>query len=68
MAGRLAAHLREKSGVGRGDHVGLLMENSIRFIVSFWAIQNLGATAVIFITIPELKRQLQFSDLKQFRF
>jgi acyl-CoA synthetase (AMP-forming)/AMP-acid ligase II len=67
MAVRLAAHLREKSGVGQGDHVGLLMENSIRFIISFWAIQNLAATAVIFntrLTIPELKRQLQFSDLK----
>ena len=43
------------------------MENSIGFILSFWAIQKLGATAVIFNTrlaTPELKRQLQFSDLK----
>ncbi|MGD0354009.1 MAG: class I adenylate-forming enzyme family protein [Dehalococcoidia bacterium] len=67
MAVRLAAHLREKAGACQGDHVGILMENSIHFIISFWAIQNLGATAVIFntrLTTAELKRQLQFSDLK----
>ncbi|GAB4338414.1 MAG: long-chain fatty acid--CoA ligase [Candidatus Abyssubacteria bacterium] len=63
----MAAHLREKAGVGRGDHVGILMENSIRFVISFWAIQNLGATAVVFNTRlapAELERQLNFSDLK----
>jgi len=63
----LAAWIKEKMGVGRGDHVGILMENSIRFLISFWAVQNLGATAVIFNTrlaTQELKRQLQFSDLK----
>ncbi len=63
----LAARIKEMDGVGQGDRVGILMENSIGFILSFWAIQNLGATAVIFNTrlaTPELKRQLQFSDLK----
>lgn len=63
----LAAHLKERALVGRGDHVGILMENSIRFVISFWAIQNLGAIAVIFnsrLASPEMKRQLQFSDLK----
>ncbi len=67
LAAGLAARIKEKIGAGRGDHVGILMENSIRFIASFWAVQNLGATAVIFNTrlaTPELKRQLQFSDLK----
>ena len=67
LAAGLAAHLKEETGAGRGDHVGILMENSIRFIISFWAIQSMGATAVIFNTrlaAPELKRQLQFSDLK----
>jgi long-chain acyl-CoA synthetase len=56
-----------KTGAGPGDHVGILMENSVRFITAFWAIQSIGATAVIFNTrlaTPELKRQLQFSDLK----
>ena len=67
LAIRLAAHIQEKTGAGQGDHVGLLMENSIGFIISFWAIQRLGAVAVIFNTrlaAPELKRQLQFSDLR----
>ncbi len=67
LAIRLAAHIKEKTGAGRGDHVGLLMENSIGFIISFWAIQKMGAVAVIFNTrlaAPELKRQLQFSDLR----
>jgi len=67
MVAGMAAHLEQKAGVGKGDHVGILMENSIRFIISFWAIQKLGATAVVFNTrlaTPELKRQLQFSGLK----
>lgn len=67
MVAGLAARIKENTGAGQGDHVGILMENSIRFVVSFWAIQSLGATAVIFNTrlaTPELKRQLQFSDLK----
>jgi long-chain acyl-CoA synthetase len=67
LAVRLAAHVREKAGAAQGDQVGILMENSIGFIIAFWAVQNLGATAVIFNTrlaTPELKRQLQFSDLK----
>ncbi|HYB20156.1 MAG TPA: class I adenylate-forming enzyme family protein [Thermodesulfobacteriota bacterium] len=63
----MAATLRERAGVGRGDHVGLLMENSIFFVITFWAIQKLGAVAVIFNTrlaSAELARQFQFSDLK----
>ncbi|MGA3084287.1 MAG: class I adenylate-forming enzyme family protein [Thermodesulfobacteriota bacterium] len=63
----LAAQIKAKTGAGQGDHIGILMENSIRFVIAFWATQSLGATAVIFNTrlaAPELKRQLQFSDLK----
>ncbi len=63
----MAAHLREKGGVHKGDHVGMLMENSILFIIAFWAIQKLGATAVVFNTrlaAPELARQIQVSDIK----
>jgi long-chain acyl-CoA synthetase len=66
-AAAMAAKLRDEADVGKGDHVGILMENSIRFVISFWAIQNLGAKAVVFNTRlapAELKRQLQFSDLK----
>lgn len=67
LAARLAARLRRMSGAGGGDRIGLLMENSIGFIISFWAVQSLGATAVIFnnrLAVPELRRQLRFSDLK----
>jgi long-chain acyl-CoA synthetase len=67
MATALAAQIKEKTGAGKGDHIGILMENSIRFVVSFWAVQSMGATAVIFNTrlaAPELKRQLLFSDLR----
>lgn len=67
LAAGLAVRVKEKTGAGPGDHLGILMENSIRFVVAFWAVQNLGATAVVFntrLTTPELKRQLQFSDLK----
>ncbi len=67
LATGLATRIQEKTGAGPGDHVGILMENSIRFVVTFWAIQSLGATAVVFNTrlaTPELKRQLEFSDLK----
>lgn len=63
----LAAYLREAAKVGKGDHVGMLMENSILFVITFWAIQSLGATAVVFNTRlapPELARQFQVSDIK----
>ncbi len=64
---RLAAFVGRKSGAGRGDHIGILMENSIIFVIAFLAIQKLGATAVVFNTRlagPELLRQFDVSDLK----
>ncbi len=64
---RLAGTLREKGGAGPGDHIGLLLENSILFVVSFWAVQRLGATAAVFnhrLAAPELARQFQISDIK----
>jgi long-chain acyl-CoA synthetase len=63
----MAELLRKEADAGKGDHVGMLMENTVRFIIAFWAIQELGAVAVVFNTRlapSELKRQLQFSDLK----
>lgn len=63
----MAAYFKNQAGVGKGDNIAILMENSIRFIIAFWAIQRLGATAVILNTRlapPELKRQLEFSDIK----
>jgi long-chain acyl-CoA synthetase len=66
LAAGMAEMLRKEAGVSKGDHVGLLMENTVRFVIAFWAIQELGAAAVVFNTRlapSELKRQLQFSDL-----
>ncbi len=64
---RLAAFLKRNMGIQKGEHVGILMENSIAFVVSFFAIQKLGATAVVFNTrlaVPELCRQIQISGVK----
>jgi long-chain acyl-CoA synthetase len=41
----LAARLRE-AGVGRGDAVALLMPNSSRWIVAYFAVHRIGAVAV----------------------
>lgn len=63
----LAARLAADYGVRRGSHVGLLMENSVNFIVTFFGVQQLGATAVVFnhhLTASELGRQVEMSDLE----
>jgi long-chain acyl-CoA synthetase len=63
---RMAALLKGRYGIQKGRHVGLLMENSISFIVAFLGIQQLGAAAVVFnhhLTASELGRQLEMSDL-----
>lgn len=63
----MAKFLQNYAGVSKGDNVAILMETSIRFIISFWGIQRLGATAVVLntrLSPPELKRQLGASDLK----
>jgi long-chain acyl-CoA synthetase len=63
---QMAALLQGRYEIHNGGHVGLLMENSITFIVSFLGIQQLGATAVVFnhhLTAAELARQLEISDL-----
>lgn len=62
----LADWLRADYGIKEGCHVGLLMENSINFIIAFLGIQQLGATAVVFnhhLTGPELEWQMEISDL-----
>ncbi|WP_204331390.1 class I adenylate-forming enzyme family protein [Geodermatophilus sabuli] len=43
---RVAAVLRDH-GVGPGDRVALIGFNSIEWIVSFWAVQAVGGTAVL---------------------
>ena len=42
----LAAALRERYGVGKGDRVAILAANCPEWIVAFWAATSLGAVAV----------------------
>jgi long-chain acyl-CoA synthetase len=63
---RISAFLKNEYGLGKGSHVGLLMENSNNFVLVFLAIQQLGASAVVFnhhLTGLELERQMEVSDL-----
>ncbi len=63
---RLAELFKGAYGIQKGMPVGLLMENSINFILTFLAIQELGATAVVFnhhLTGLELERQIEISEL-----
>ena len=63
---RLAELFKGAYGIQKGMHVGLLMENSINFILTFLGIQELGATAVVFnhhLTGSELERQIEISEL-----
>jgi len=48
MTDRMAAYLCETEGVKKGDHVGLLLHNSIEFCTAFYAVVKLGAVAVPF--------------------
>ncbi|MEW6184367.1 MAG: class I adenylate-forming enzyme family protein [Thermodesulfobacteriota bacterium] len=63
---RISAFLKNEYGLRKGSHVGLLMENSNNFVLVFLAIQQLGATAIVFnhhLTGTELERQMEVSDL-----
>jgi acyl-CoA synthetase (AMP-forming)/AMP-acid ligase II len=42
----VARAFSQRYGVGKGDRVGILAENSPEWIISFWAAVSLGATAV----------------------
>ena len=60
----LLAGLLRKAGVKKGDHVGLLMENSALFVIAFFAVQRLGAAAVVFNTsnTPRPRELAVFGD------
>jgi fatty-acyl-CoA synthase len=45
-ANRLAAHLRDKAGVGRGDRVAILANNGVEVLDAFFACGKLGAIFV----------------------
>ncbi len=61
---RLAAHLVDELGVGQGDRVAIGMRNYPEWLVSFWAVQSVGAVAVplnAWWTGPELEYALRDS-------
>jgi long-chain acyl-CoA synthetase len=64
IVGALATRLREQYGVGKGDRVAIGMRNYPEWVMSFWAVQALGAVAVplnAWWTGPELAYALEDS-------
>lgn len=56
----------EKSGIGAGVRVGLLMDNSIEYVVSFFAIIATGATIVPFdsrLKAKEIDNTISFIEI-----
>jgi acyl-CoA synthetase (AMP-forming)/AMP-acid ligase II len=54
-------------GVGKGDHVGLLMPNSIEWALTWFALTRIGAVAVplnTFYKAPELAWTVRHADLR----
>ncbi len=54
-------------GIGKGDHVGLLMPNGVEWAVSFYAITRIGAVAVplnTFYKVAELAWTSRHADLR----
>ena len=63
---RLATSLLSK-GVGKGDHVGILMPNSIQWAVTWFAVTRIGAVAVplnTFYKASELAWTTRHADLR----
>ena len=55
------------AGVGRGTHVGILLPNGVEFILSYLAINRIGAVAIpisTFSTADELLQLLQHADVQ----
>ncbi|MBY7144566.1 acyl--CoA ligase [Virgibacillus sp. NKC19-3] len=50
MTDKLSSYLTDKYKIERGKHIGLLLFNSIEFIISFLAAQKLGVTIIPFPT------------------
>src|ERR1041385_5734494 len=54
-------------GVGKGDHVGILMPNSVEWAIAWFAATRIGAVAVplnTFYKAPELAWTARHADLK----
>ncbi|MDG4669393.1 class I adenylate-forming enzyme family protein [Mycobacterium sp. 236(2023)] len=65
-SGNVAATLLSR-GVGKGDHVGILMPNSIEWAVAWFAITRMGAVAVplnTFYKASELAWTARHADLR----
>ena len=63
---RLAASLLAE-GIGKGDHVGILMPNSIDWALAWFATTRIGAVAVpinTFFKAPELAWTIRHADLR----
>lgn len=63
---RLALRLLSM-GVGKGDHVGLLMPNSVEWAITWFAITRIGAVAVplnTFYKASELSWTIRHADLR----
>ena len=64
---RAFAHGLSKLGIGRGDHVALLMQNRPEWLVAFFGIASLGAVAVAintWATAHELEYMLSHSEAR----
>lgn len=64
----LGNHLK-KLGIGKGDHVSIMLPNSPDFVISYFAAQKIGAVAVtlnVMSTSYELLHFLEDSDSKVF--
>ena len=67
LVARQAARGLLAIGVKRGDHVAILMDNRPEWIVSFLAVQQLGATAVginTWATPREMEYTLAHAEVK----
>lgn len=66
QSARLAGRLIE-AGIGKGAHVGLLLPDDERFIISWMAVTRIGAVAVAISTLAtphELQRLARHADLE----
>lgn len=64
LVDRTAAGL-QKRGIGKGDHVGLLLPNTPTYVVFYYAVLRTGATVVNFnplYTVEELEAQIADSQ------
>lgn len=66
MVDSMAAYLESTFNISKGDHVGILLHNSIEFCVSFFAIIKLGAVVIPFPSKyrePEIEQLIHKADL-----